>query len=83
MGGDNISDVIDWAISQGWTVTVDNNGYRRFYGPQGNYICRYPATPSNPYRRRLDVLTAVKKAGLPWPAPSKKEERSQRKKGGH
>ncbi|MFN6543904.1 hypothetical protein ACPCIR_12750 [Mycobacterium sp. NPDC051198] len=81
MGSDGISDIIEWAESQGWTVETDNNGYRRFYDPQGNYVVRYPATPSNPYRRRLDVLTKVKQAGLPWPAPSKKEQRSQRRKG--
>jgi len=28
----------------------------------------------------LDVLTKVKKAGLPWPPPSKKELRAQRRK---
>ena len=80
MGDDNISDIITWAHSQGWTVDVDNNGYRRFFDPLGNYVVRYPATPSNPRRRRLDVLTAVKKAGLPWPAPSKKEQRAQRRR---
>ena len=80
MGSDNISDIIDWAVSQGWTVEVDKNGYRRFFDPDGNYVVRYPATPSNPRRRRLDVLTAVKKAGLPWPTPSKKERRAQRRK---
>lgn len=46
-----------------------------------DYVVRYPATPSNPHRRRLDVLTGVKKAGLPWPIPSKKEQRAQRNKG--
>jgi hypothetical protein len=28
-----------------------------------------------------DLLVALKKAGLPWPPPSKKEQRAQRKKG--
>ncbi|OBG19440.1 hypothetical protein A5765_02375 [Mycolicibacterium celeriflavum] len=79
MGRDYISDIVEWAESQGWTVQVDKNGYRRFFDLDGNYIVRYPATPSNPHRRRLDVLTAVKKAGLPWPAPSKKEQRAQRR----
>jgi hypothetical protein len=51
-----------------------------FFDPDGNYVVRYPATPSNPRRRRLDVLNAVKKAGLPWPTPSKKEQRAKRNK---
>jgi hypothetical protein len=29
-----------------------------------------------------DLLVALKKAGLPWPPPSKKQQRAQRKKGG-
>lgn len=82
MGSDNISDIVEWARSQGWTVQLDTKGYLRFFDPDSNYIVRYPATPSNPRRRRLDVLTAVKKAGLPWPAPSKKEQRAQRNKEG-
>ncbi|MFL0278112.1 hypothetical protein [Mycobacterium sp. SMC-19] len=80
MGSDGIDDVIEWAESQGWTVTTDANGYRRFYDPAGTYITRYPATPGNARRRRLDVLTKVKKAGLPWPVPNKKELRSVRRK---
>lgn len=78
MGGDDISDIASWAESQGWTVQTDTKGYRRFYDQDGNYVVRYPATPSNPRRRRMDVLTAVKKAGLPWPAPNKKDQRAQR-----
>jgi len=82
MGSDGIDDIVDWAESQGWTIRVDNNGYRRFFDPEGNYITYYPSTPRNAYRRRLDVLTAVKRAGLPWPVPSKKEQRAQRQKEG-
>ncbi|MBV8347599.1 MAG: hypothetical protein JOZ49_08700 [Mycolicibacterium sp.] len=82
MGGDSIDDIIEWAESQGWTVETDSSGYRRFYDPQGNYITYYPSTPKNPYRRRMDVLVKVKKAGLPWPVPSKKEQRARRRKGG-
>ncbi len=81
MGDDGIADIVKWAESQGWTIKPDNNGYRRFYDPQGNYITYYPSTPKNPYRRRMDVLVDVKKAGLPWPVPSKKEQRTQRRKG--
>jgi hypothetical protein len=83
MGSDNdISAIIKWAESQKWTVEIDSKGYRRFIDPQGNFVVSYPAIPSNPRRRRTDVLVAVKKAGLPWPAPSKKEQRSQRRKEG-
>jgi hypothetical protein len=77
---DDIDKLIDWARSQGWEVKPDTKGYRRFHAPDGRYITRYPATPSNPRRRLLDVITAVRAAGLPWPAPSKKEQRSQRRK---
>ncbi|WP_246584896.1 hypothetical protein [[Mycobacterium] fortunisiensis] len=63
MGDDNISDIIEWAESQGWTIEVDKNGYRRFFDLHGNYVARYPATPSNPYRRRLDMLTASQESG--------------------
>jgi len=29
-----------------------------------------------------DLLVALKKAGLPWPPSSEKQQRAQRKKGG-
>lgn len=75
-----IKDLAAWAISQGWTVEDDANGYTRFFDPNGNYITRYPATPSNPYRRMKDVTVALKKAGLQVPPPSKKEQRAHRRK---
>ena len=75
-----IKDLAAWAISQGWTVEDDANGYTRFFDPNGNYITRYPATPSNPYRRMEDVTVALKRAGLQVPPPSKKEQRAQRRK---
>lgn len=81
MGSDGIDDIVDWAMSQGWTVTKDASGYTRFYDPNGEYVTYYPATPSNPRRRRLDVLTKAKAAGLPWPVPSKKELRAMRRRG--
>ncbi len=59
---------------------IDNGGYRRFYAPNGTYVARYPATPSNPYRRLRDVVTAIRANGLDWPPPSKKEQRAQRRK---
>lgn len=61
-------------------VEVDSNGYRRFYRPDGTYVVRYPATPSNPRRRLADVVSAARGNGLPWPAPSKSEQRAQRRK---
>jgi hypothetical protein len=73
--------IAKWARSQQWTVEDDASGYTRFYNPQGEYIARYPATPSNEYRRTQDLVVALKKAGLPWPPPSKKEQRAQRTKG--
>lgn len=74
--------VAKWAQSQEWTVEDDASGYTRFYNIDGVYIARFPATPSNEYRRMQDLLVALKKAGLPWPPPSKKERRAQRRKEG-
>ena len=77
---DDIDKLIDWASSQGFEVRYDAKGYRRFYTPGGTYIGRYPATPSNPRRRLAEVVSALRQAGLPWPPPSKKEQRAQRRK---
>ena len=76
----DIRDIADWAQSQGWTVVDDAKGYTRFYSPAGDYVVNYPATPSNPRRRMLDVMVALKRAGLQIPPPSKKERRSQRRR---
>ncbi|WP_100466186.1 hypothetical protein [Mycobacteroides abscessus] len=76
----DIKDIADWAASQGWTVDDTTSGYTQFYDPQGNYVGRYPATPSRPYRRMLDLTVALKKAGLELPPPSKKEQASRRRK---
>lgn len=78
----DIHDIAKWARSQAWRVENDSKGYTRFYDPRGNYVTCYPATPSNARRRMQDLQGKLKKAGLPWPAPGKKEQRSQRKKGG-
>jgi len=77
---DDIDKVISWARSQGWTIAIDQNGYRRFYRPDGAYVVRYPATPSNARRRLAEVITALRGNGLPWPAPSKSEQRAQRRR---
>jgi hypothetical protein len=77
----DIADIVKWAWSQGWTVVDDSKGYTRFSNPEGVYIASYPATPSNSYRRQRDLAVSLRKAGLPWPPPSKKEQRSERKRG--
>ncbi|HEY3749859.1 MAG TPA: hypothetical protein VGL80_11695 [Pseudonocardiaceae bacterium] len=77
---EDIDKLIRWAESQGWRVEIDNNGYRRFFAPDGEYVVRYPATPSNPRRRLLDVVTATRRYGLPWPAPSRAEQRADRRR---
>lgn len=78
----DIKDLADWATSQGWDVHDDTKGYTRFYNPDGDYVAYYPATPSNARRRMLDLTVALKKAGLQVPPPSKKEQRSMRRKEG-
>ncbi|WP_416063466.1 hypothetical protein [Rhodococcus indonesiensis] len=78
----NIKDIADWAKNQGWTVTDTANGYTQFYSPTGEWVAHYPATPSNPRRRMADLKVALKKAGLPLPPPSKKEQRAMRRKDG-
>ena len=60
-------------------METDTSGYTRFFDPHGNYIARYPATPSNPRRRMADLKVALRKAGLRVPPPRKKEQRSQRR----
>ena len=77
---EDIDRLIDWARSQGWRVDMDRSGYRRFHRPDGTYVVRYPATPSNPRRRLRDVVSAVRMHGLEWPMPSKAELRSRRRK---
>lgn len=76
-----IVEIAKWARSQGWRVEDDASGYTRFYNRDGEYVARYPATPRNEYRRLQDLIVAIKKAGLPWPVPSRKEQRARREKG--
>lgn len=76
---DDIDKLIRWAIGQGWRVEVDSKGYRRFFAPNGDYVVRYPATPSNPRRRLQDVITATRQYGLVWPPPSKARQRAERR----
>lgn len=79
---DDIDKLIDWAGSQGFEVRLDSRGYRRFYAADGTYVGYYPATPSNPRRRLADIVVALRRAGLPWPPPNKKDQRAQRRKDG-
>jgi hypothetical protein len=76
----DIRDLATWARANGWTVEDDASGYTRFFDSAGEYVARYPATPSNPYRRMMDLKTALKAAGLAIPPPSRKQQRSQRRK---
>jgi hypothetical protein len=80
MVNSDINDLAKWARSQGWTVSDDTKGYTRFYDQNGDYITYYPASPSRPYRRMLDLHVALRKAGLQVPPPSKKEQRAARTK---
>lgn len=76
----DVKDWAAWAMSQGWTIEETTQGYTHFYDPEGGWVARYPATPSNPYRRMQDLKVALKRAGLQIPPPSKKERRAQRKR---
>lgn len=76
----DIRDLATWARSQGWKVEDTAAGYTRFFDPDGEYIARYPATPSNPRRRLADLTVKLKAAGLPVPPPSKKEQRAERRR---
>lgn len=77
----DIAKIARWAQSQGWTVEDDAKGYTRFSDPGGNYVTYYPASPSRVNRRIADLIVKLNHAGLQWPPPSKKELRSQRRKG--
>lgn len=77
-----IKGIAAWARSQGWTVEDTMDGYTQFFNPEGAYIGRYRATPSNPRRRMMDLTVALKRDGLQIPPPSKKELRSMRNKEG-
>ena len=78
----DLGEIVDWAKKSGWDVRTDAKGYTRFYNPKGAYVANYPATPSNAYRRMKDLTTALKREGLQIPPPSKKEQRSKRRKEG-
>ncbi|MDN5852961.1 MAG: hypothetical protein L0K86_08955, partial [Actinomycetia bacterium] len=54
----------EWAASQGWTVEDNEKGYTHFWTPDGTWAAYYPATPSNPRRRLLDLKVALRKHGL-------------------
>lgn len=77
---DDIDGLLAYARSQGFIVEVDASGYRRVLTSAGELITRYPASPSRKERRYLEVVIALRKHGLIWPPPSKKEQRSQRRK---
>ncbi len=76
----DIKKIAKWAQDNGYRVEDDASGYTRFHGPDGKYVTRYPATPSNPRRRMADLLVDLKASGLQIPPPSKKEQRSARNK---
>lgn len=77
----DIAKIAKWARQNGWTVEDDTKGYTRFYNPAGAYVTNYPATPSNSRRRMAALTVDLRRAGLAWPAPSKGEQRAQRRKG--
>lgn len=72
-----IKELADWAGKNGWTVKDDSKGYTKFRDANGNYVAQYPATPGNPHRRLMDLKTALKRAGLEIPPPSKKVQRAR------
>lgn len=79
MSNNELPKLVKWAESQGWECPKDSKGYTRFHTPEGDYVTDYPCTPSSQTRWR-NLVAALKSAGLPWPKPSKSEQRSQRRK---
>ncbi len=77
---EDIDKLIAWAKANGWTVENSADGYRHFYAPDGRHIGYYPATPSRPGRRLKRLILDVRADGLEWPALSKKEQRSRRRR---
>ena len=78
---DDIDALLDYARrSLGVIVEVDEKGYRRIFTASHQYITNYPATPGRKERRYREVVIALKKHGLVWPPPSKKEQRAMRRK---
>ncbi len=77
--GDDIDKLVKWARSQMWTVERDGSNHYQFANPHGDHVTDYPSTPSS-QRRWHNLVAALKKAGLRWPPPSKKEQRAQRRK---
>jgi hypothetical protein len=75
-----ITDAVQWARDCGWSVTIATSGHVRFFTPAGRYVVDYPGTASSQARLR-NTIAALRRAGLQWPPPSKKERRSQRRKG--
>jgi hypothetical protein len=76
----DLEDIVKWARSQAWDVRTTDDGYVRFYTPAGQYAAQYPATPGRAYRRMKDLKTALRRNGLQVPPPSKKEQRSMRRR---
>jgi hypothetical protein len=72
--------LVKWAESQKWNVERDASNHYQFYNPNGDHVTDYPSTPSS-QRRWQNLIAALKRAGLPWPPPSKKEQRAQRRRG--
>ena len=80
---DDIDELIKHAEQQGWTVDVNSDGYKYFVPPGGSqWVARHPNTPSRKGRRFTEVRLALKRHGLEWPPPSKKELKARRRKEG-
>lgn len=77
---EDIEKLTDWARSQGFIVTYSANGYRHFHTASGEHVGYYPKTPSRPRRRLARLILDLRRAGLPWPPRSKKEQRAQRRR---
>lgn len=76
----DITKLAKWAEKNGYRVEDDTKGYTHFFDPEGNWVSRYPATPSNARRRMADLMVALKKSGLQIPPPSRAEQRAQRRR---
>lgn len=72
------AEIIKAAEEQGFTVTYSKKGHPVFH-KDGEFVTTLSGTASD-WRSGKNGLAFLKRAGLAWPPPSKKEQRAARNK---